>query len=277
MTLPDGSTQYVTLERADEPTVVGTALNKALFDSIQADFDSLNSKIMIPEMHRMIYRGKYLGTKPTDKQIYQIEDGTFEDLWLGDYWSNDGYDWVIGDINYWLNCGDTAFTKNHLLMIPRVSLYQAQMNSSNTTAGAYAGSEMYKTNINKAKTIISDTFGDTVLTHREYLTNAVTNGKPSGGAWYDSTVEIPNECMMYGHPHMSPVSDGSTVPVISTIDKTQLALFAVCPHLIPERANTIWLRDVVSSTAFAYVSYHSMADYRLASASLGVRPVFAIG
>lgn len=45
MTMPDGSTQYVTLERADEPTVVGTPLNKALFDSIQDDLDELNSKL----------------------------------------------------------------------------------------------------------------------------------------------------------------------------------------------------------------------------------------
>ena len=44
MTMPDGSTQYVTLERADEPTVVGTPLNKALFDSIRDDLDELNSK-----------------------------------------------------------------------------------------------------------------------------------------------------------------------------------------------------------------------------------------
>ena len=46
MTMPDGSTQYVTLERADEPTMVGTPLNKALFDSIQNDLDELNSKII---------------------------------------------------------------------------------------------------------------------------------------------------------------------------------------------------------------------------------------
>lgn len=39
MTLPDGSTQYVTMERADVPSVAGTPLNKALFDSIQTDLD----------------------------------------------------------------------------------------------------------------------------------------------------------------------------------------------------------------------------------------------
>lgn len=37
ITKTDGTTEYVTMERADEPTEVGTPLNKAtLFDSIQA-------------------------------------------------------------------------------------------------------------------------------------------------------------------------------------------------------------------------------------------------
>ena len=45
MTLPDGSTQYVTLERADEPTVAGTPINKALFESIKEDLNKLNSNL----------------------------------------------------------------------------------------------------------------------------------------------------------------------------------------------------------------------------------------
>lgn len=37
LTKSDGSIEYVTWERADEPTVEGTPINKALFDSIAAD------------------------------------------------------------------------------------------------------------------------------------------------------------------------------------------------------------------------------------------------
>ena len=37
LTRADGTIEYVTWERADEPTVAGTPINKALFDSIQAD------------------------------------------------------------------------------------------------------------------------------------------------------------------------------------------------------------------------------------------------
>ena len=39
LTKMDGSSEYVTLERADSPTQEGTPINKALFDSIGADLD----------------------------------------------------------------------------------------------------------------------------------------------------------------------------------------------------------------------------------------------
>ena len=110
------------------------------------------------------------------------------------------------------------------------------------------------------------------------MTNAVTNGRPSGGAWYDSTVELPNECMMYGHLHFSPTSDGSSIPYIYTIDKTQLSLFALRPALIVDRSHAQWLRDVVSSAYFARVTDDGITNYyHGASDSCGVRPVFAIG
>jgi hypothetical protein len=229
------------------------------------------------QLHRLIYRGKNLGTSLTTTQKAHIQDSTFEDLWLGDYWMINNIKWVIVDFDYWYNCGDTAFTKHHLVIMPETALYNAQMNSTNITTGGYVGSEMYTTNLANAKTIVNSAFGSAVLTHREYLTNAVTNGKPSGGAWYDSSVELPNECMMYGHLHFSPTSDGSTVPSIHTISKTQLALFMVCPKLLVNRSYNQWLRDVVSSAHFARVYDSGLTSCTFASGSSGVRPVFPIG
>lgn len=83
--------------------------------------------------------------------------------------------------------------------------------------------------------------------------------------------------MMYGHLHFSPTSDGSAVPNIYTISKTQLALFMVCPKFIVNRSYNQWLRDVVSSAYFARVGYDGGADYSNASNSRGVRPVFPVG
>ena len=166
---------------------------------------------------------------------------------------------------------------DHLVIMPDEALYNAQMNTTNVTTGGYVGSAMYKSNLANAKTIVNAAFQGSVLTHREYLCNAVANGRPSGGAWFDSSIELPNEPMMYGHPHFSPTSDGSTVPSIYTISKTQLALFMVCPRFIVNRSYNQWLRDVVSSANFAYVGNNGVTNYAYASYSFGVRPVFPVG
>lgn len=229
------------------------------------------------ELRRVLFRGKNLGTALTAVQKAAIKDGSFKGMFLGDYWSIGGRIWRIVDMDYWYNCGDTAFTSHHLVIMPDEALYNAQMNTTNVTTGGYVGSAMYKSNLANAKTIVNAAFQGSVLTHREYLCNAVANGRPSGGAWFNSSIELPNEPMMYGHPHFSPTSDGSTVPSIYTISKTQLALFMVCPRFIVNRSYNQWLRDVVSSASFALVTSHGDPFYYDASNSFGVRPVFPVG
>ena len=252
-------------------------LAKAILDLMSAeDVTAVVKSQLAPEMHRNIFRGKNLGSTVTAQQLANIRNGTFEDLFVGDYWVINSVTWRIVDINYWLRCGDANFTKPHLVIMPDNPLYNAQMNAEDTTAGGYAGSTMYVSNLNDAKTIVATAFGGAVLTHREYLTNAVSNGYPSAGAWYDSTVELPNECMMYGSHIFTAGGDGSFVPARYTINKSQLALFKLVPKFIHNR-QLFWLRDVVSAARFADVSGNGLAYYAGASYSLGVRVVFGIG
>ncbi len=231
---------------------------------------------LTPEMHRNIFRGKNLGTSVTSTQLANIRNGSFKDLYVGDYWTIGGINWRIVDINYWMRCGDTDFNKPHLVIMPDTNLYSAKMNETNTTVGGYVGSAMYTTNLAQAKTKVNEAFGSAVLTHREYLTNAVSNGYPSAGAWYDSSVELPNECMMYGSYVFTPAGNGSIVPNRYTISKSQLALFKLVPRFIHNR-QWFWLRDVVSASNFAYVSSGGNCGYNGASYSSGVRVVFPVG
>ncbi len=256
--------------------LIGTTDGNKAIAAEDALFAMLDSFAPV-ELRRVIFRGKNLGTALTAVQKAAIKDGSFKGMFLGDYWSIGGRIWRIVDMDYWYNCGDTAFTSHHLVIMPDEALYNAQMNTTNVTTGGYVGSEMYKSNLANAKTIVNAAFQGSVLTHREYLCNAVANGRPSGGAWFDSSVELPNESMMYGHPHFSPTSDGSTVPAIYTISKTQLALFMVCPRFIVNRSYNQWLRDVVSSAAFANVGTYGNTNSNTASNSVGVRPVFPVG
>ena len=256
--------------------LIGTADGNKAIAAEDALFAMLDSFAPV-ELRRVIFRGKNLGTALTAVHKAAIKDGSFKGMFLGDYWSIGGRIWRIVDMDYWYNCGDTAFTSHHLVIMPDEALYNAQMNTTNITTGGYVGSEMYKKNLANAKTIVNAAFQGSVLTHREYLCNAVANGRPSGGAWFDSSIELPNEPMMYGHLHFSPTSDGSTVPSIYTISKTQLALFMVCPKFIVNRSYNQWLRDVVSSAGFALVLNLGDTDYGNASGSCGVRPVFPVG
>lgn len=260
---------------ADDKLLIGTAEGNKAIGADDALFAMLDA--FIPkEQRRMIYRGKNLGAVVTEEQKANIKNGTFKGFFLGDYWTIGSYTWRIVDFDYWYNCGDTAFTTPHLVIMPDKPLYNAQMNETNITTGGYTGSLMYTENLDQAKTLAASAFGDLILTHREYLTNAVTDGHASAGAWFDSTLDLPNEIMMYGCHVYAAMNNGTVIPTNYTIGKTQLALFTVVPKLISNRA-TFWLRDVVSSALFAAVGSHGNPSYFSASSSYGVRPVFAIG
>lgn len=236
--------------------------------------------------HNAIYRGKNLGTSVTAAQYAAISAGTFDDMYIGDYWVINGVNWRIAAFDYYLKCGDTSCTKHHVVIVPDTCLYTAQMHNTssgayesgataNTTAGGYVGSDMYTTNLEQAKTTIKAAFSGHVLSHRVYLTNAVTEGHPSAGAWCDSEVELMNEQMVYGGSIFMPIANGSTVYTNYRVEKSQLPLFALNPSWIAIRA-TYWLRDVVTASYFAGVGSYGNAYYPGASNPNGVRPAFCI-
>lgn len=226
--------------------------------------------------HNCIYRGKNLGTAVTSAQYAAIADGSFKDMFIGDYWVIGGVTYRIAAFDYYLHCGDTDLTTHHVTLVPDASMYTHVMNDSNVTTNGYYGSKMYSTGLTQAKNTINTAFGAAhVLSHRQYLTNVVSNGRPSGGSWYDSTVELMNEQNVYGGKFFAPTSDGSNVPALYTVDKSQYPLFAFRPDLISNR-QTFWLRDVVTAANFAFVNYYGDAGSTNASLARGVRPAFSI-
>jgi len=222
--------------------------------------------------HNSIYRGKFLGNEVTSEQWDRIADGTFRDMYIGDYWTINGTTYLIAAFNYYYNTGDTPLTTNHVTLVPAGRMYTHRMNPTNTTEGGYVGSEMYITGLDQAKTKIHADFAGHVLTHRRYLCNAVADGQASAGTWFDSDVELMNEVMVYG----SVVSGKGTYGLYNIgAEKSQLPLFALRPDLLNIRA-TWWLRDVCSAATFAFVSINGLASFYHTSNILGVRPVFSI-
>ena len=246
-----------------------------LHKGLQTDIDSVRNVLADgAAAHNCIYRGKNLGTSVTAEQYAAISSGKFTDLYIGDYWVIKGVTYRIAAFDYYYNCGDTNFTKHHVVIVPDTSLYKAQMNTSNVTTGGYTGSAMYKSNLAQAKTTIKAAFGSAhVLTKRELLTNAVNGNTPSGWAWFDSDVELMNEVQAYGSVAWG-AHDGNGYNVAS--GDGQFPLFMFDRTKLHNRED-YWLRDVASAPLFSDVNYNGHADSYYASHSLGVRPAFCIG
>lgn len=255
-------------------------------------FNALNDKVSIQNnagFHNSIFRGKNLGSSLTAAQKTAISAGTFEDMYIGDYWEINSVKYRIAHFDYWLNCGDgsNVCTDHHVVVVPDSALVNKMMNAKvdnvDTTAGAYVNSEMRTTNLADAKTIVNAAFGaDNILGHREYMQNAVTDGYESAGAWVNADIELMSEIMVYGSNIFHNVKCGTALPNLYTVNKTQLALFRldpsyiICKNVAQTDRSSWWLRDVVSAATFAYVNAYGLANSYGASASIGVRPAFGI-
>lgn len=229
--------------------------------------------------HNSIYRGKYLGNAVTAEQWTQIQNGTFEDLYIGDYWTINGVNWRIAHFDYWIRTGYTECTTHHVVIVPDTNLYNATMNDTAITTGGYYSSKMHggnnylvsgSSNLYQASEDIKSAFGSShILTHSERLTNAVSGGKASGASWYNSSVDLMSELMVYG------CTAWATSHHEIGIDKGQLMLFKYDITKMNVRDNT-WLRGIGANDAFTRIGMTGEAEVSVATASRGVRPCFAI-
>ncbi len=227
--------------------------------------------------HNSIYRGNKLGTSVSTTQWGHISDGTFKDLYIGDYWEINGTKYRIAAFDYYLNKGDTPMTVHHAVIVPDTVLGTGAMNSSHTTDGAYIGSQMYKTGLSSVKSKIKTDFGSShILTHRNIFNNAVDGGHAVGSAWCDSQIELMTPNNVYGSSLFTPVSGGQTVMDNSRLDYSIFPLFMFNPTLIIAD-NSYWLRDVSLVEQFCYITNRGTAGSSRAGNSYGIRPSFCIG
>ena len=262
--------------------------------------------------HNCLYRGKCLGTSVTDTQYAEIAAGTFRNLYVGDYWTINGQDWVICDFDYYIRCGSEEITDHHLILVPRTgmtipsgtALYGTtgtlsfltgesstafKWNSTNSTNGGYKYSRMRKTVMKAANTIVINAFGSN---HVKAITelypnpsNATASGIASSWAWFNndsqsaddakSICDLCNETMVYEQQIWSRGSEYTKMGYEIGFDKFQLSIFALDSGFANIRADW-WLRSVTSDAHAAYVNRNGHADDYNASGACAVRPRFVL-
>lgn len=231
--------------------------------------------------HNSIFRGKNLGTSYTAAMSTAIQNGSFDDIYVGDYLTINGTVYRVAGCNLLKNCGDNVSIGNNLCLVPDSALYNAQMHNTdsgayesgsvaNDTTGAYANSDMRTTNLADATQKIITDFGSShVISYRDILPNATADGQASGWAWYDCKVELMSEVMVYGTKVWG--NSGYEVGCLNE----QFPLFRLNPESIHCRFH-YWLRSVRSAASFANVSSTGNANHSNAPLALGVRPFFFV-
>lgn len=248
---------------------------------------------MVPngtQTHNNIFRGQNLGAL-TATHIANIQNGSFHDMFIGDYFSINGSNYVIAGINTKHLHGDTMQLGNHLLLMPdRFSTLEDgtvmrgdgktthYMNDTDTTAGGFANTKLYKTYMPSIQKRLEADFGSHLLTFREIVSTHVdASGAPDQGEWRDAKLAIPNEVMIYGSVLNGNNKNSSWYNIGD--DDVQLPLFRLNPDEITNHKDcALWLRDIHSTTEFAGVNNYGNADmYSASDTWRGVRAFFLIG
>lgn len=132
--------------------------------------------------HNAICRGKWLGTAPTEAQYQTIYDGTFDDIYIGDFWSEDPDDpskprWRVAGLNYYYGTGQNDYvTTNHAVIIPDVAILtnKPMIESSGLQYDAgykYSYMRGYKAQNYSGSTTVN---GDTVTVHLSHIPTHIT-------------------------------------------------------------------------------------------------------
>lgn len=242
-----------------------------------------------------------------DGTLWQrITDG-FDDIYVGDFFNmgtpvsayeqtntyqTTGSSWVtIADFNLFYDKGDKNLVNvNTICCIPGKGLEgsyyfgRSRMNETNTTEGGYVATEMDRITIGNIATSTTtpgstdsinqqlfNIFGSHLVTTRESLCNACTNGSPSGWAWFDKQAMLLSEAEVYGTTVWS--KSGYNIGVAWQ----QLALFQLYPRMVNNRSSYYWLKDIADASGFALVyGFGGAGTFGAGDADCYVRPRFIL-
>lgn len=226
--------------------------------------------------HNSVYRGKNLGSTLTSQQKLAIKNGTFKDMFIGDYWESDKANKIkfrIAGFNYWKCEGSpNDRPKNHVVI---VADYNEQDNFpmceqlSDFTKG-YANSSL-KNKLSSGSLISKEhaisVFGSPfILSHFEYLPIRIKeDGSYESCTIVRSSFEIPTVEMVYGS--LKEYKKSSDIKI--------LPLFIMNPELISGN-NSYWLRNTTGKSMYAVVASDGLLESSNADTQNYVRLVFGV-
>lgn len=221
-------------------------------------------------------------TEITADMFASIADGSFDKVHVGmHYTAPSGRKYFLADADYFFGHGDTEMDFHHMLVIEDECQGTAQHQTSNVTTGGATSSLIYTTYLPAHQSELEADFGASHIKEaRLLLSNAVSNGAPSGWAWAGKKSFLLNMPMVFGH-YLQLLGANEMYNGGNRV--RQAALFQAMPETIISRLAATqarqwwWTDDVASAAAFGNVGTLGYAGSGSASGAYGVRRAFLIG
>jgi len=248
-------------------------------------FDFLNAFNNDPNLKKVITRGNNLGKTITAAQKMAIRNGTFDGMWLGDYWQfNDNTcRWIIVDFDRYLDHPNGTNQHRITIMSDR-NLGIDNIGEAGWCINGWNGSKMRR---DYAEGMVRFASALQVFDISDFKPfpvfepHAFENADDSWAliekswSWEYPKVTIPSEFEMFGsnsvHVRINGI-DSNVMPIARQLSYFRLG------NPIPFSGESFWLRDQVTKNRFALYygdqRHVSWADW---TSKYGVRPLMSIG
>lgn len=263
--------------------------------------------------HNNIYRGKDLTNVYTIDEICErISNGTFEDLYIGDYFDvtisttytqNEIVRCVLAGFDIYMNTGDTVFVQHHAVVVPKNCFIKncsmGLSDSPNSSKNGFIGSKAWTTILPIYQNALQLVLNNHILMHRTYQTSSIIDDEdgsskkfPTKAEWVDTYLSLLSEIQVNGYIVRSCIIEGNYYKDYNIYsDNIHLPLFALNPMMrICYKNSTIdgngdntgtgyfgyWLKNCYCGD-FSVIDKMGVSSGNSPSNMYGVRPVFCIG
>lgn len=225
--------------------------------------------------HNNLYRGNDLGTF-NDTFEQAIQDGTFDNEYIGDTFTMGGHKYKIAGFNTKYGHEQNGDLGNHICLIGEFGSHV--MNNSDTTQGGFAGTDMFKNYLPTIENQLKADWGSHLLSFNSYLSTGIdSSGVPNNGAWFNLTACLMNTVQVFGSPtQWSNNKNGMKYNIGDENDI--LPLYKLKPDKREWTDTWWWLRDIYNSQDFVgvYPGGSAGVSWDGASGPNGVRAFFLI-
>lgn len=205
-------------------------------------------------------RGNNLGSSYTDDQKAAIAAGTFDDIYVGDYWEISGIKYYIADIDYYLGYGNPTPTSDHHVIVFPDDVLSAQ--GYTMDASYYAASSIFTTYLPAIATQIEATFGSFLISQ------PMTLFASSSASWLSAKCVLPSMIQLQGYSQQIPNNLVQQKSEMFSYFRYKKDLFA--------SDQRYWLRDTDGGGNYAFITQNAQVYFHPSSQTYYLRPYFIL-